>query len=38
MNNKNNIPLDVSNYAAGIYFIVITNNKNKTQTLKLNKQ
>ena len=34
----NTIPLDVSNYAAGMYFITITNDKNETKTITLNKQ
>jgi len=38
INNKNNIQLDISKYAAGVYFITISNAKNETQTLRLNKQ
>ena len=34
----NTIPLNVSNYAAGMYFITITNDKNESKTITLNKQ
>ncbi|MGI8951329.1 MAG: T9SS type A sorting domain-containing protein [Chitinophagaceae bacterium] len=35
---QNFIQLNVSNYSSGIYFITITDEKNKKQTLKLNKE
>jgi hypothetical protein len=34
----NIIQLDVSKYASGIYLITITNEKNKKQTIRLNKE
>jgi hypothetical protein len=37
-NNKNIIQLDISKYAAGLYFITISDEKNKAQTFRLSKQ
>ena len=37
-NNKNAVQLNISQYAAGVYFVTISNEKNETQTLKLQKQ
>ena len=36
--NKNMLQLNVSNYAAGNYFITLTDEENKSRTLKLNKE
>jgi hypothetical protein len=36
-NNTNVIQLDVSRYAAGVYFITVINEKNKSHTIKLTK-
>ncbi len=36
--DKNILQLDISRYAAGVYFITITNEKNEAQTLRLNKE
>jgi Leucine-rich repeat (LRR) protein len=35
---KNLMQLDVSKYGAGVYFVTISNEKNETQTLRLNKE
>jgi hypothetical protein len=36
--NRNTIQLDVSKYAAGVYFITIVNERNESHTIKLNKE
>ncbi|HEX5150485.1 MAG TPA: hypothetical protein VFW07_03490 [Parafilimonas sp.] len=34
----NTLQLNVSNYAAGVYWITIVNEKNESQTIKLKKE
>jgi len=38
VNNKNTVQLNVGRYAPGVYFVTVSNEKNETQTLRLNKQ
>ena len=38
VNDKNILQLDVSKYAAGVYFVIISNGQNEMQTLRLTKE
>ena len=35
---RNTLQLDVSKYAAGVYFVTMSNEKNETKTLRFNKE
>jgi hypothetical protein len=38
VNGRNTMQLDVSKYAAGVYFVTLSNQKNEKQTLRFSKE